>query len=360
MKNLKNFFFKKKVIITGHTGFKGAWLTFWLNRLGANVMGLSDKIPTKPSFFQACKIEKSIDHKIVDIRNYKELENKITSFKPDLIFHLAAQALVKKSYDEPLITWQSNTMGTINLLEILRKYKKKCSAVIITSDKAYKNLEIKRGYNENDTLAGIDPYSASKSCADIAIQSYISCYFKNNNKVRVAIARAGNVIGGGDWSQNRFIVDCIKSWIVNKPVSIRNPKATRPWQHVLEALNGYMNLAFKLHSQKKYNGQIFNFGPENKSNFKVLDILKKTKNHWNNIRWKVKVNKNLSETTLLKLNSNKAKKLLKWKNVLSIDQTLKMIVDWYKTFYFYNNKKNNKIVKLTINQIIFYENETKK
>ena len=360
MVNLKKVFLKKKIIVTGHTGFKGAWLTFWLSRMGANVMGLSDKIPTKPSFFQACHIEKTINHKIVNMNNYKDLEKKITSFKPDFIFHLAAQALVKKSYEDPYLTWQSNTVGTINLLEILRNYKKKCTAVIITSDKAYKNLEIKRGYKENDILAGTDPYSASKSCADIAIQSYINCYFKKQNKVRIAIARAGNVIGGGDWSKDRFIVDCIKSWIKNKSVKIRNPNATRPWQHVLEALNGYMILAFKLNSQKIYNGQIFNFGPENKSTFKVLDILKKFKFYWNNIKWQVKTDKNLDETVLLKLNSNKAKKLLKWKNLLSIDQTLKMIVDWYKIFYLNNKKKNKEIIKLTINQIQFYEKKIKK
>ena len=360
MNKLKKKFFNKKIIITGHTGFKGSWLAFWLNLLGAKVVGVSDQIQTKPSFFQACKLQKNIKHNILDIRDYKKLKKKIESVKPDFIFHLAAQALVKRSYEEPLFTWQSNTLGTINLLEVLRKYKKKCTTVIITSDKAYKNLEIKRGYNEDDILAGVDPYSASKSCADIAVQSYVNSFFQKKTKVRIAIARAGNVIGGGDWSDDRFIVDCIKSWMVKKPAIIRSPHATRPWQHVLEALSGYMNLATKLDSQKKYNGQVFNFGPDNKSNFRVIDILNKIKSYWKDVNWIIKKDKNLKETFLLKLNSNKAKQKLNWKNVLSINQNLKMIIDWYKTYYLNSKKNNDKIIKLTINQIKTYEKKINK
>jgi len=357
--NYKHFR-KKKVLVTGHTGFKGSWLSFWLNMMGAKVMGISDQIQTKPSFFKACKIEKHINHTILDVRNFEKLEKKINSFEPDFIFHLAAQALVKRSYEEPLLTWQSNTLGTINLIEVLRKYKKKCTAVIITSDKTYKNLEIKRGYHEDDILAGVDPYSASKSCADIAVQSYVNCFFKKKTKVRIAIARAGNVIGGGDWSDDRFIVDCIKSWMIKKPAIIRNPYATRPWQHVLEALSGYMNLAIKLDNQKKYNGQVFNFGPENKRNFRVIDILNKIKNYWNEVEWIIKKDKNLKETVLLKLNSNKAKKKLNWKNVLSINQTLIMIIDWYKNYYLNSKKNNDKIIRLTMNQIDSYEKKINK
>jgi CDP-glucose 4,6-dehydratase len=352
--NFMNSFNGKKIIVTGHTGFKGSWLSFWLNKLGANVLGISNQVLTHPSFFEACNIKKKINSSILDIRNFKKLQKKILNFKPDYIFHLAAQALVKKSYDQPLLTWESNTLGTINLLETLRNYKKKCTVIIITSDKAYKNLELKRGYKENDILAGTDPYSASKSCADIATQSYIECFFKNS-AVRVAIGRAGNVIGGGDWSKDRFIVDCFKSWVKNKPVLIRSPNATRPWQHVLEALSGYLKLAIKLNNNKKLNGQIYNFGPDKKSNYKVIDILKLIKKNWKEVSWIIKKNKKLKETILLKLNSAKAKKRLGWRNVLTINQTVELIIDWYKNYYFTNSKTNNSIINLTNKQIEFYQ-----
>ena len=352
--NYMNSFNGKKIIVTGHTGFKGSWLSFWLNKLGANVLGISNQVLTHPSFFEACNIKKKINSSILDIRNFKKLQKKILNFKPDYIFHLAAQALVKKSYDQPLLTWESNTLGTINLLETLRNYKKKCTVIIITSDKAYKNLELKRGYKENDILSGTDPYSASKACADIAAQSYIECFFKNS-PVRVAIGRAGNVIGGGDWSKDRFIVDCFKSWVKNKPVLIRSPNATRPWQHVLEALNGYLKLAIKLNNNKKLNGQIYNFGPDKKSNYKVIDILKLIKKNWKEVSWIIKKDNKLKETILLKLNSTKAKKSLGWRNVLTINQTVELIIDWYKNYYFINSKVKNSIINLTNKQIEFYQ-----
>ena len=352
--NYMNSFNGKKIIVTGHTGFKGSWLSFWLNKLGANVLGISNQVLTHPSFFEACNIKKKINSSILDIRNFKKLQKKILNFKPDYIFHLAAQALVKKSYDQPLLTWESNTLGTINLLETLRNYKKKCTVIIITSDKAYKNLELKRGYKENDILSGTDPYSASKSCADIATQSYIECFFKDS-PVRVAIGRAGNVIGGGDWSKDRFIVDCFKSWVKNKPVLIRSPNATRPWQHVLEALNGYLKLAIKLNNNKKLNGQIYNFGPDKKSNYKVIDILKLIKKNWKEVSWIIKKDNKLKETILLKLNSTKAKKSLGWRNVLTINQTVELIIDWYKNYYFTNSKVKNSIINLTNKQIEFYQ-----
>ena len=229
----------------------------------------------------------------------------------------------------------------------------------MTSDKAYKNLEIKRGYRENDILAGSDPYSASKSCADIVVQSYIKSYFNKNNKVSIAIARAGNVIGGGDWSSGRFMVDCIKAWKHKKPVLIRNPKATRPWQHVLEALSGYLHLAIKLKNKKKIHGEAFNFGPDKKNNFRVIDILKKINKYWKGASWKIKKNNQFYETTLLKLNSNKAKKYLSWNNVLTINETLSMIADWYITFYKIDKKKLKSILKLSLEQIRNYENKIK-
>ena len=215
-------FRNKKVLVTGHTGFKGSWLTSWLVLLGAKVAGLSINVPTNPSHFEVAKLKKKINHKRIDVRNLKLLKTVFKKYQPDYVFHLAAQSLVKKSYLNPVYTWETNTIGTLNILESLREIKKKCIVVLITSDKSYKNLEIKRGYKENDILGGKDPYSASKAAAELTIQSYISSFFPiKKTKVLISIARAGNVIGGGDWSENRLIPDCVKSWSKN-----RNAKRT--------------------------------------------------------------------------------------------------------------------------------------
>jgi CDP-glucose 4,6-dehydratase len=229
---LKKIFKNKKILITGHTGFKGSWLTLWLSLLGARVTGISFGYPTFPSHFKVIKIAKRINHKILDIRNFQNIKKTIKKIQPDFIFHLAAQSLVQTSYKDPLLTWSSNTLGSINILESLKVIKKNCNVIMITSDKSYKNLEIKRGYKENDLLGGYDPYSASKASAELAIQSYVNSYFNKNKNIKICIARAGNVIGGGDWSKNRIIPDCYKSWSKNKRAIIRNPNSTRPWQHV--------------------------------------------------------------------------------------------------------------------------------
>ena len=279
----KNIFKNKKVLITGHTGFKGSWLSIWMHSLGANVLGISKNIPTYPSHYQLTGLDKIIKSKQLDLKDKKKLKKIIEDFKPDFIFHLAAQAIVKNSYVNPINTWESNLNGTIHLLESI-KHIKKIVVILITSDKVYKNLEIKRGYSENDLLGGIDPYGASKSATEIAIKSYIKSYFTNRrNKVLIAVARAGNVIGGGDWSENRLVPDCMKAWLKNKEVLIRNSNSTRPWQHVLEVLSGYISLAYKLNFNQKIHGQAFNFGPKNK-NYKVIEILKKIKKYglWQN------------------------------------------------------------------------------
>ena len=257
----KKFFYKKKVLITGNTGFKGSWLSFWMKILGAKVLGISNGFPTKPSNFRDLNLSKQIDFKKIDIRDSKKIKREILKFKPDYIFHLAAQAIVKKSYEDPKQTWESNVIGTINILESVKEFKK-INIIIITSDKVYKNLEINRGYHEKDILGGEDPYSASKSAADLATQSYCKTILNNNPNIRIAIARAGNVIGGGDWSVGRIIPDCMRSWSKFKKVNIRNPKSTRPWQHVFDVLNGYIMLAMNLSKNKNLNGQSFNFGPK--------------------------------------------------------------------------------------------------
>lgn len=355
MKLYKKYFKGKRIIVTGHTGFKGSWLTLWLKILGAEVLGISSDIPTKPSHFELTKLSNSIISKKINVEDLSTLKSTIKKFKPDFIFHLAAQAIVKKSYNDPVNTWKTNLMGSMNLLEAIRclKLKKKIIVVMITSDKAYKNFEIKKGYKEDSVLGGIDPYGASKSAAEICIQSYIkSFYTKKNNKVLISIARAGNVIGGGDWSDYRLLPDCIKAWTKNKKVVIRNPNSTRPWQHVLDVLNGYLTLAVNLKINNKLHGQAFNFGPSNDKNLKVIDILKISKSIWPQIKWEIDKKENFFENSLLQLNSNKAKKILKWKCHLTSRNSIKLTIDWYKQFFL---KKN--ILNLSKEQIKYFANQ---
>ena len=349
--NLKANFKNKKVLITGHTGFKGSWLSLWMYLNGAKVLGISDKINTKPSHFELLNLKNKITSRLIDITDLSKLKKTFFNFKPDYVFHLAAQSIVKASYSEPNKTWRTNLIGTVNILECLRLTKKKIIAVMVTSDKAYKNLEITRGYNENDILKGDDPYGASKSSADIAISSYYKSYFsQDNTKVLISIARAGNVIGGGDWSPDRIMPDCIRSWSKNKKVTIRNPKSTRPWQHVLDITYGYMLLALKLKKNQKLNGEAFNFGPD-KNNFKVIDLLKKIKLFWPNVKWKVNRRKKFKENNLLHLNSQKSKKVLQWKKLLNFNDSIKFTIEWYK--YYLNNK--SKISQFSLAQISEYQ-----
>mgnify|MGYP006144204007 FL=1 len=333
----KKYFKNKKILITGHTGFKGSWLALWLKSLDAEVFGVSKSIPTNPSHYHVLTLSKIIKSRFVDIKNFVKLKKTIMNFKPDYIFHLAAQSLVKKSYIETLNTWNSNLIGTVNLLEVLKNYnKKKVNVVMITSDKSYKNLEIKRGYKEEDLLGGIDPYGASKSSAELAIKSYIKSFFSTKKcNVSIAVARAGNVIGGGDWSEDRLVPDCVRSWSKKKKVLIRKPNSTRPWQHVLEAINGYLTLAFKLKENRmKYHGQAFNFGPRNNNSYKVIEVVKEMKKNWDVVDWKVfKKNKDFFKNNLLKLNSLKAEKKLKWRCILNFKETIFFTIDWYKNFY---------------------------
>ena len=352
MINLQKVFKNKKVIITGHTGFKGSWLTFWINLLGAKVLGISNKQVSYPSNFNILKIKEKISHKILDIQEAKRLKKVIKNFKPDFIFHLAAQALVTKSYEDPLNTIKTNAIGTLNLLESLKDLNSKCTVILITSDKSYKNLEIKRGYHENDILGGFDPYSASKACAELIIQSYIKSFFKKKKNILIGVARAGNVIGGGDWSDDRLVPDCVKSWSRNKDVILRNPSSTRPWQHVFEALSGYLFFASKLKKNSKLHGEAFNFGPSNKTSYSVLHLVKEMRKNWEKVSWKIKRNKSkFYESNLLKLNSLKAKKKLKWKSVLTFKETSKLTSLWYKEYYL----KKGSIEMLSIKHLQYFQ-----
>lgn len=348
--DLKKVFNQKKVLITGHTGFKGSWLSIWLKMLGANVTGISVDIPSNPSHYKETFIEKKINNIELNIQDLDKLKKIIIKEKPDFIFHLAAQSLVRKSYNNPLETWKTNLIGTINVLECLRALEN-CVAVIITSDKCYDNKEWIYGYKETDTLGGSDPYSASKGSAEIAIKSYINSFYINK-EIRVASARAGNVIGGGDWAEDRIIPDCVRSWSQGKPVELRNPSSTRPWQHVLEPLSGYLRLASMLDQDKNLSGESFNFGPSGLEVFTVEDLVSKMSESWKKVQWisNKSDNNQLYESGLLKLNCDKALSILKWKATLNFEETVRFTSEWYSNFY----NQDKPILEMTESQIREY------
>jgi CDP-glucose 4,6-dehydratase len=354
-----NIYNNKTVLITGHTGFKGCWLSIWLDMLGAKVIGISDKPKiSHPSHFVISDISKNIKNYYFDIYNINKFKKILNKEKPDFIFHLAAQSLVIESYKSPITTLKTNLWGTLNILESLRDYKKKITIIFITSDKCYKNLEIKRGYNENDSLGGDDIYSSSKACAEILINSYYQSFLKKNKKINLASVRAGNVIGGGDWSKNRLLPDILSNYFDNKKFVIRNPNSTRPWQHVLEPLSGYLYLASLLHSNESLlNGQSFNFGPNSSKSINVLSIVKIISSLVDKLNYKVIPNTNLHENSLLRLNSAKSYKLLNWRPVMNIRETILLTFNWYKNFYLFDNSS---ILNYSQNQILHYCNLAKK
>jgi CDP-glucose 4,6-dehydratase len=333
---LQNSFNTKTVLITGHTGFKGAWLTAWLKQLGAKVVGISLDPPTDPSHFAAAHLADGMSDIRIDIRNRAVLEEAVVSAQPDFVFHLAAQALVRRSYDDPIDTWQTNVLGTLNVLEALRKMDRPCAAVIITSDKCYDNVEWVWGYRETDAMGGPDPYSASKGAAELAIRSHIKSYFpKATSKVRIASARAGNVIGGGDWAVDRIVPDCVNAWSANNDVELRSPYSTRPWQHVLEPLSGYLSLAIALTQRHDLHNEPFNFGPPAQQNHSVLELVQQMALHWDRVRWQ-DVSQSVAgpyESGLLKLNCDKALHHLHWRAVMGFEDTVRMTAEWYRAYY---------------------------
>lgn len=356
----KNFYHKKKVLITGNTGFKGSWLTTWLMKLGANVVGISIDIPTVPSMFNELKLEEKINYYKEDARDLEKITQIILNEKPDIIFHLAAQPIVSISYTNPIETISSNVIGTTNILEALRKINPKCLAVIITSDKVYNNIEQTAGYKENDKIGGKDIYSGSKGAAEIIINSYFHSYFKKDDcNVRLAIARAGNVIGGGDWADSRIVVDCMNAWSKGEIVEIRAPNATRPWQHVLEPLSGYLDLAADLSVNHRLHGEAFNFGPKPNQDCTVVDLISELSKYWDfkNLKDAYTITSNIKfhEAKLLKLNCDKALFHLKWEANLDFKKTVELTSEWYYNFY----KTENKIFDKTLEQITEYENFAK-
>ena len=356
----ENIYQNKKVLVTGHTGFKGSWLTTWLLNLGADVIGVSRDIPTQPSMFEILGLADKIQHHVIDIRDIESLGQLVSDEKPDFVFHLAAQAIVSTSYDSPLDTISSNVMGTTNLLESLRISNHQCTAVIITSDKAYDNIEQVWGYKENDPMGGKDIYSGSKGAAELIFKSYYHSFFKSKeSNVCLAVARAGNVIGGGDWAQDRIVVDCVEAWSKGESVEIRSPEATRPWQHVLEPLSGYLNLGQALVDDKSLNGEGLNFGPRAEQNHTVVELLKDLSEYWyfDNVSDAFTVTDNIPfhEAGLLKLNCDKSLALLKWQAALDYQDTIKFTSEWYYDHY----KNGGDMMAKTIQQIGEYENIAK-
>ena len=344
-------FYDKKVLITGNTGFKGSWLSIWLNLLGAKIYGLSLAPPTNPSLFEEAKLTKIVENNLIDITDSNKVSKFISKVEPDFIFHLAAQPIVNYSYLNPIETWKTNVIGTVNVLDALRLIKKECIGVIITSDKCYENQEWEWGYRETDKLGGSDPYSASKGSAELAFRSFYKSFFSKPSlsKVRIASARAGNVIGGGDWAENRLVPDCIKAWAKKLLVEIKSPNSTRPFQHVLEPLSGYIALAEKLYLDSSLSGESFNFGPANNSNYKVVDVVSELSKHWDNSKWAINTNlNNFAETKLLKLNCDKAFSIINWEPTLNFKTTMKLTSDWYYDFY---NQKNFDVYKRCCDQI---------
>ncbi|CCU80951.1 Similar to CDP-glucose 4,6-dehydratase [Halanaerobium saccharolyticum subsp. saccharolyticum DSM 6643] len=322
----------KNVLVTGHTGFKGSWLSIWLNELGANVIGYALDPYTDQDNFVVTNLSEKITDLRGEIRDYDNLLRTFKEEKPEIVFHLAAQPLVRLSYKEPRETYEVNVMGTVNVLEAARQSDSVKTVIIITSDKCYENNEWIWGYRENDPMGGYDPYSSSKGCAELVTSAYTRSFFDNEDSdIAVASVRAGNVIGGGDWAADRLITDCISYLKRDKAIEIRSPKAIRPWQHVLEPLRGYLLLASKLYQNpEKYTGA-WNFGPDEASIVTVGELVDKLVNKWGSGEWIDTSNSNEPhEAKLLKLDISKARQHLNWEPKLSFDQTIDLVVDWYQ------------------------------
>ena len=324
----------KRVFVTGHTGFKGSWLCVWLQMLGAKVKGYALK-PEKESLHNRIKSGLKIDSVIADIRNYERLKTEITSFQPDFIFHLAAQPLVRESYAIPVETFEINAIGTANLLDCLRSLKKKCICVIVTTDKVYHNIEKHYAYKEYDKLGGYDPYSASKAATEIVTESFRLSFFNpedfSTHKKSVASGRAGNVIGGGDYAKDRIVPDIFRALSKGKSIEVRNPAAVRPWQHVLEPLNGYLTLAAKQWDSPKKFATSYNFGPKLNDTFTVGELVKKALKFWPGGKFKsANKGKHLHEAGLLKLDISKAKKELNWHPRWNSDKAIERTIVWYR------------------------------
>jgi CDP-glucose 4,6-dehydratase len=320
----------RRVLVTGHTGFKGSWLTLWLQELGAAVTGISLAPNTSPSHWKL--LDLNIDDNCLDIRDPVRLHEAITRQQPEIVFHLAAQPLVRQSYRAPLETWSTNVTGTANVLEACRQTESVRAIVVVTSDKCYQNEEWEWGYRENDRLGGHDPYSASKAAAELVVSSYRKSFFDSPGSPLLATARAGNVIGGGDWSEDRLIPDLVRSICAQKVLEIRSPNATRPWQHVLESLSGYLQLGKQLLEAKREYAKAWNFGPASEGNRSVSEVLARLSNDWPPLRYQLSAAAHVHEAQLLYLDSTMARKQLEWMPVWDFDRALSATASWYQSW----------------------------
>lgn len=345
----------KTVLITGHTGFKGSWLTAWLLHLDARVVGLSNEVPTDPAMFEVLALANRIDHRIADVRDAAAVRAIVHETRPDFVFHLAAQAIVSTSYTDPAGTFATNVMGTAHVLEALRDADWPCVATMITSDKCYENVEWVWGYRETDALGGKDIYSGSKGGAELAIKSWHASFFgPARSPVRIGIGRAGNVIGGGDWAADRIVADCMRAWSAGGTVDVRSPSATRPWQHVLEPLSGYLTLAKKLVDDPALDGEAFNFGPRAEQNHTVVELLDELARSWGGLDqapFQITANVPFHEAGLLKLNCDKALFHLSWEANLDYAEAIPIIGAWYRTYY----RDHADMFALTMDQLTAYE-----
>lgn len=351
----KSFWQGKRVLVTGHTGFKGSWLSLWLQRLGAQVAGYALAPPTSPSLFDLAQVGRNMASMIGDVRDYGSLLSQIASFRPEIVIHMAAQPLVRQSYAQPIETYSINVMGTVHLLEAIRQQGGVRVVVNITSDKCYENREWIWGYRENEPMGGFDPYSNSKGCGELVTAAFRSSYFSSgsfeSHGVALASARAGNVIGGGDWAKDRLVPDIMNAFIDGRPVLIRNPLAIRPWQHVLEPLHGYLLLAEKLWSDGPKFAEGWNFGPQESDAKPVQWIVEHLVKHWgNDARWSQDQQAHLHEATYLKLDCAKARHFLGWHPVWDIGRALEEIVAWYAAYV-----RGENMADVTLGQISQYE-----
>ncbi len=351
MNELKNTYFGKRVFVTGHTGFKGSWLIKILHDLGAVIKGYALAPENEINLYTEINGDSLCESVICDLRDRQALGKAVLDFQPDFIFHLAAQPLVRLSYEIPSETFEVNAIGTANLLDTIRLLEKKCNIVLITTDKVYQNNECSYAYKESDRLGGYDPYSASKACCELVIDSYKNSFFNtakyDRHQKAIAVGRAGNVIGGGDWSKDRLIPDIVKALNANKEVVIRNPKAVRPWQHVIEPLFGYLELAMKLNLDPIKYAHAFNFGPYTSDALSVEEMVVKAINYWGSGNYKVEINKNdPHEARLLQLDIGKALSELMWKPVLTSEISIKRTINWYENHI--NGVSPTKLIELDL------------
>lgn len=328
-----SFWKGKKVYLTGHTGFKGSWLSLWLQNMGVIVKGYSLDVNTKPALFTQANVAEGMESEIGDIRNLEQLTKSMVDFNPDILIHMAAQPLVRLSYQEPVDTYTTNVIGTVNVLEAARKCSNLKAIVSVTTDKCYENNEWEWGYRENEPMGGHDPYSSSKGCAELVTSAYRRSFFSSEDTASLASARAGNVIGGGDWAEDRLIPDILRAFEKSESVVIRNPLSTRPWQHVLEPLSGYLVLAQELFLNGDNFAEGWNFGPKDEDCKPVSWVLDQMARYWGkNASWSLDKNSNPHEAGFLKLDCSKALNRLKWNPKWNLQLTLKSIVDWHQTY----------------------------